>query len=200
MNVMTIRGCGIATAVGGIIWGAAWLFSPSDPGQNSPVEIWASAPFQLGLLALLAVMWATSATGTGRWGRAVLVGEGVAVVLAIGWTVPYLFDANRANEGLLAVLDLFWPLSMAGLVLVGLLVLRARRWPAPARYLPLLASLVLLVDIAVSWVPEPVRGPISALYLALAYGLLGAMISRDAIRLAGLQPSPNRAGASAPRP
>lgn len=190
MNASTIRGCGIATAVGGVTWGAANLFSPSSPEQNSQVEIWASAPFQLGLLALLAVMWATSAAGLGRWSRTALAVEGVAVVLAIGWTIPYLFDANRASTGLLAVLDVFWPLSMAGLIVVGVLVLRARRWPTPTRYLPLAASLLIPFDIAISWAPETVRGVVSTLYLAVAYGSLGAMITRDAIRLSDLQRSP----------
>lgn len=192
MNAVTIRGCGITTAAGGIIWGTAWLFSPSSNEQNSQVEIWASAPFQLGLLALLAVMWATCATGTGRWARTALALEGVAVVLAFAWTVPYLFDANRANTGLLAVLDFFWPLSMAGLIVVGVLVLRARRWPAPTRYLPLVASLLIPVDIALGFAPEAVGGVISALYLALSYGLLGAMVTRDAVRLSGLQASTSR--------
>jgi RNA polymerase sigma factor (sigma-70 family) len=41
MTTAIIRGCGIATAVGGITWGAAWQFSPSSPEQNSQVEIWA---------------------------------------------------------------------------------------------------------------------------------------------------------------
>lgn len=189
MNVGTIRGCGIATAVGGVVWGAAWLVSPSSQEQNSQVEIWASGVFQLGLFALLAVLWTTAATGTGRAGRTVLAAEGVAVALAFAWTIPYLFDANRPTTGLLVVLDLFWPVSMAGLIVVGVLVLRARRWPVPARYLPLLAGLLIPVDIAVSWAPETVRTVVMALYLAIAYGLLGAVITRDADRLGDLQPT-----------
>ena len=66
MNAAAIRGCGIAVAVGGITWGAAWSASPSNPAHNSQVEIWASGIFQLGLLAVLAVMWATRATGASR--------------------------------------------------------------------------------------------------------------------------------------
>lgn len=74
--------------------------------------------------------------------------ETVAVMLAAGWTVPHLFEANREQDGILPVLDLFWPLSMVGLIVVGILVVRARRWPVPTRYLPLAASLLIRVDIA----------------------------------------------------
>jgi hypothetical protein len=183
MKPSTIRACGATVALGGVTWATAWWLSPSNPQTNSQVEIWASAVFQLGLLALLAVMWATAATGTGRWGRGILAAEVVAVVLAIGWTLPYMVDANRANSGLLVVLDVFWPLSMAGLIVVGILVARARRWPAPTRYLPLAASLLIPVDIAISWAPDRVRSTVTVLYLGLAYGLLGLALIRDSARL-----------------
>jgi len=184
-----------------VVWGASWWFSPSAPGQNSQVEIWASGTFQVGLLALLTVMWTTRATGTGRWSRGVLLAEGVAVLLASAWTVPYLVDANRPSTGLLAVLDPFWPLSMAGLIVVGVLVLIARRWPAPTRYLPLAASLLIPIDVAVSWAPSAVRDAITALYLAVAYGLLGIAVIRQAtplVRLAAaptvVEPAPRTSG------
>jgi hypothetical protein len=190
MNAATVRGCGVAVAVGGITWGAAWWFSPSARGQNSQVEIWASGVFQLGLLALLAVMWTTRATGTGRWSRWVLAAEGVAVLLASAWTVPYLVDANRPSTGLLAVLDPFWPLSMAGLIVVGVLVLLSRRWPAPSRYLPLVASLLIPIDIAIIWAPVAVRDAFIPLYLAVAYGLLGIAVIRQATPFARLATTP----------
>jgi hypothetical protein len=107
--------------------------------------------------------------------------------------------ANADRTGTYAPCQFFWPLSLVGLIIVGVLVLRARRLPAPIRYLPLLASLYIPVEIAVSWAPDTVRGVISALYLALAYGLLGAMIMRDAVRLCGLQPSANPAEELSPR-
>lgn len=185
-----IRAAGATVALGGVMWGASWVFSPSTQEVNNQVEIWASAVFQLGLLALLAVVWATAATGTGRWARAVVAAETVAVVLAIGWTVPHLFEANREQDGLLPVLDLFWPVSMAGLIVMGAMVAWARRWPTHIRYLPLAASLTLAVDLATAWAPEPTRSLISGLYLAGTYGLLGFMIVRDAQQLSDQMATP----------
>ena len=127
MNVRTARSLGALVALGGVLWGAAWVVSPSEQGSNSQVEIWASGVFQLGLLGLLAVMWFSHATGLTRTARGVLAAEAVAVILAIAWTAPYLFDANRPTTGVLVVLDVFWPLSMAGLIVVGVMVARAAR-------------------------------------------------------------------------
>lgn len=179
MNTRTIQTLGALTALGGVLWGVSWIVSPSRTGENSQVEIWASGVFQLGLFALLAVMWVSAATGTGRVARSILAAEVVALVLAIAWTVPYLFDANRPTTGVLVVLDAFWPLSMVGLIVVGAMVARAARWPVPLRYLPLAASLLIPVDIAVMWAPEAVRNAVMGVYLAVTYGLTGlAMIGR----------------------
>ena len=183
MSIRTIRGLGALIAAGGIVWGLAWIVSPSRQGVNSQVEIWASGVFQAGLLALLAVMWVTAATGTGRAARGVLAAEVVAVILAVAWTVPFLFDANRPHTGVLVVLDAFWPLSMAGFIVVAVMVVRARSWPAPLRYLPLVASLLIPIDIAVSWAPETVRDIVMGGYLALAYGATGLALVRQAAEL-----------------
>jgi hypothetical protein len=125
-------------------------------------------------------MWNTQATGTSRFARGLLAAEIVALILAIAWTVPYLFDANRPTTGVLVVLDLFWPLSMAGLIVIGVLVARAARWPSPLRYLPLAASLLIPVDIAVAWTPDVVRNAVMGAYLAVSYGLLGLALIRQA--------------------
>ncbi|SOC51861.1 hypothetical protein [Ornithinimicrobium cerasi] len=194
MSSTTIRTLGALVATGGVLWGLSWILSPSREGANSQVEIWASAVFQLGLLALLAVMWVTRATGTGRAARGLLAAETVAVVLALAWTVPYLVDANRPTTGLLVVLDAFWPLSMAGLIVVGIVVVVARQWPSPLRWLPLAAALLIPVDIAVaaSGASDQVRDLVMGLYLAASYGALGLALVRSATALAGEQ-MPSRA-------
>jgi len=193
MKPTTVRACGVAIALGGITWSLGWLQAGDLPeGVNDQVEIWASGVFQLGLVALLATMRATKATGTSRWGRLVLNAEIVALALAIAWTIPFLFDANRPNTGILVVLDAFWPLSMVGLIAVGVQTIRANRWPAPARYLPLAASLLIPVDIVLIvtgtsfWTQLVTR----ALYLAVAYALLGvAVINQVAPLTAQMAPS-----------
>lgn len=182
MKTSTIRACGALVILGGLMWAYGWLQAGVLPeGVNDQVEIYTSGLFQIGLVAMLATMRATDATGTTRAGRIVLNAEMVAVALAMAWTVPFLFDANRPHTGILVVLDAFWPLSMLGLIAVGALVVRARVWPKPARYLPLAASLLLPVDIvlmgagASEWTQIVVR----SLYLAATYSVLGFAIMRQ---------------------
>lgn len=182
MTSTYMRVAGALTALGGIAWGVTWIVSPSRPEEHNLVEFWASVPFSLGLVALLTAMWVTDATGPGRWGRGFLAAETVAVVLALCWTLPYLVDIDRSNNGVLMVLDLFWPLSMLGLVVVGILVARARRWPRPLRHLPLAASLLLVVDMAFFWASDRLASLVTGTYLAVAYGLLGLAMIRSDVR------------------
>ena len=186
MNEKQIRALGLTTTVGGVAWGLSWIISPSTISVNSQPEIWASLVFQIGLLALLALMWVSDATGASHLARTVLASEFVAVVLAIGWTVPYMVDPDRSPSMLLQVLDKFWPISMLGTLVVGVMVARARRWPTPLRYLPVAASLLLFVDVSVAWAPDAVRSTVSGVYLATSYGLLGLAVAARASGLAAL--------------
>lgn len=197
MGASTIRMCAVAGALGAIIWSIGWLQAgvrPDGPDGypiNDQVEIWAGGIFLLGLLALLLAMRATRATGSGRLGRWVLNAEIVAVTLAIAWNIPYAFDANRESTLVLTVLDAFWPLSMVGLVAVGVLVVRARRWPAPTRYLPLAASLLIPVDIAliVAGIDPWAQLYIRSAYLAVAYSLVGLGVFRQIAPSMGRMPA-----------
>ena len=181
MSTTTARFYGALIAIGALIWAATRLVIgvPAE-GVNHPVEIWGSFAFQLGIVAFLAVAWATKATGTGRGGRAVLAVELVLLTMAIGWTIPHLWQANRPHDDLwIQILDAGWPFSMLGLIAVGVAIARARRWPGAARWLPLAASLLIVVDIALVWLPVEISHVITFVYLAVAYTLLGGVVMRD---------------------
>ena len=181
MSASTARICGALIAVGGLTWAATRLvLGVPEEGVNDPVEIWGSFAFQLGVLAFLAVAWATKATGAGRGGRLVLGVELALLALAIGWTIPHLWQANRPNPDLwLQVLDAAWPFSMVGLMAVGVAIARARRWPGTARWSPLAASLLLVVDITLMWLPIEVSHVLTFVYLGVAYTALGIAVIRE---------------------
>jgi hypothetical protein len=182
-----IRAGGVLIALGAIVWSIGWLQAGPRPLNasgmpiNDQFEIWASGVFQLCLIAMLLIMRITRATGTSRAGRWILDAESVAVLLAIAWTIPYLFDANRPSTVILTVLDVFWPLSILGLVAVGFMVMRAKRWPSPVRYLPFVASLIIPVDILLmlSGVGEWTEIVVRSIYLAVTYTVLGVFVIRQ---------------------
>ena len=204
MRTTTVRWCGAAAAAGAVIWSVTWLVAGvPEEGVNDAVEIWGSAAFQLGVVALLVAMRGTDATGTSRTGRWVLSGEALLMALAIAWTVPHLTDPNYQGNNdntLLVVLDAAWPLSMLGLVAVGVMVLRARQWPSPLRWLPLAASLLLPVDILSMLLLGPwAEIVVRALYLSATYGALGVLLARHADQVVGRGCDEARPEVAAPR-
>ena len=185
MKAATIRACGVAVAGGALAWAiASFIVGPLGDNEHSALELWGSGLFQVGLVCMIVTMRATDAAGTSRWGRAVLGIEMLLLAPAIAWTVPFLIDADRPHEGVLVILDLFWPLSIVWLIPVGITVARAHRWPTPARWLPLLASLLIPVDIVASLAGEQGALVIGSTYMAVTYGALGILIVRDVAPLA----------------
>lgn len=179
MRTSTTRRCGAALATGSIAWAVCALIAgPIADGANSRLELTGSFAFQLGILGLILALWATNATGEGRWGRAVLSVQTVLVLLAIGWTVPHLFEPNMNDAGIIVALDAAWPLSMLWLIVVGATVARARRWPGRMRWAPLVASLWFPVTILASAAGEWASLVVSSLWLTATYAALGVLLMR----------------------
>jgi hypothetical protein len=122
---------------------------------------------------------AAVAAGAATWSVTWLVAgppqEGVNEAVQIWGSFAY----QLGLVALLVVLDAAWPLSMLGLVAVGIAVLRARRWPGALRWLPLAAGLLIPVDIVTMVLFGPrVEIAVRAAYMTLAYGALGLRLVR----------------------
>jgi cytochrome bd-type quinol oxidase subunit 2 len=179
MRTSITRRCGAALVAGSVAWAACALIAgPIADGANSRLELAGSLAFQLALLCLIAALWVTEATGIGRWGRAALSVQLVLVLLAIGWTMPHIFDPNMADEGMIVALDTAWPLSMLWLVVLGITVARARRWVGTLRWATLVASLWFPVAILATAAGEWPGLVVSSLWLVAGYGVLGALLMR----------------------
>lgn len=185
MQASTIRTCGAAVFAGALTWAVCYLVAPPANGVNTRIEITGGLVFQLGLFAMLLAMRGTDATGTGRWGRAVLAIEAVLLALATAWTIPHVLSPNMTDRGIMVALDAAWPLSMAWLIPLGVTVARARRWPSPARFAPLVASLWLVADLAAMAAGDTVFTIVHIAWLIGAYGWVGLALIRDVADTAG---------------
>jgi len=186
MATAVVRRCGLAVAAGAAAWAITGLVAgPIEEGANSRLELAGSFAFQIGVLALVSALWVTAGTGPRRWGRAVLVVEAVLVVLAIGWTVPHLFEPNMVSDGFMVALDAAWPLSMLWLIVVGASVARAHRWPRDLRWAPLIASLWFPVSILALAAGEWPGLVISSVWLMATYVPMGLLIAARSDAMAG---------------
>lgn len=141
--------------------------------------------FQLGAFALVTAMARTQALGPSRGARIGLVVERVLLALATLWTVLHFVDYRWADASpVVLALDAFWPLSMLGMLVVGIKLFRARQWRGSLRTAPLIAetwALVVVPAFAIStavgqqWVADAV----AALHLLVGYTRLGYLMHRS---------------------
>ena len=181
MTRETIRRCGAVVMASGAIWGVGMLLAgPLEDDELHRAELIGSFGWQLGILALLAVMAATRATGSGRFGRSLLAVETALVVLAMVWTVAHVFDPNMVDSGIMIALDAAWPLSMLVLLVVAVAVAVVHRWTGRARWAPLVAKLYVVVALlTLAVMPEWPGLIVRTVVLTTLFGWLGLVIVTD---------------------
>jgi hypothetical protein len=172
---------GMLLTSGAVAWGIDSLIFGTDPdGQfEEAVSSITSGTFQLGLIGLLTVLFATKALGDGRLARFFVRLEGVVLVFAIGSTIADGVGVSDLDKAGWALLDAFWPLSMLGMFLIGVRIAIAGRWHGRSRFWPLVAE---------SWGPivvptfglfgGTVAGVVSFVHLCVGYGVLGQIVAR----------------------
>ena len=76
-------------------------------------------------------------------------------------------------------LDLFWPLSMLGMFLIGIRIAVAGRWKGVSRYWPVVAESWAVVTIpALAIFGDTVGHVVAVAHLCVGYAVLGVLVSR----------------------
>ena len=151
--------------------------------ENALITGIASMVFMAGWICSNIGMWRMRATGTGKWGRAVLL------VQLVGLGLAFLFGLFEAT-GLLGresivfnVTDAAWPLSMLWMIVVGVSVIVAKRLSGWQCFVPLLCPLWLAIAIMLSIAfGDTVGGTVGFGYAAVVWALLGYVVVRSGSR------------------
>jgi len=171
----TLRWLGAGLTVGAAIYGMCWLLL-GNAEAGFAIDLTGIA-LQLGVFCLLAALWITRGTGTGRFGRGLLVVE--AVILAVA-TVQSAFAASAGGGewGTVAtVLDPSWPLSMLGMVVVGITVAVVGRWRGILRVWAPIAGSWLLVGAASTPLGPVVGFLVAGSHFLVGYAVLGVLLA-----------------------
>jgi hypothetical protein len=172
---------GMLLTTGAVLWGVDSLVLGTDPSGSfeEAMSALTSGTFQLGLLGLLTVLFATNALGEGRVARFFVRFEAFLVFMAIGSTIADGTGVSDLDKAGWAMLDAFWPLSMLGMFFIGIRIAIAGRWHGYSRFAPLVAE---------SWGPivvptfaifgGGVAGVVSFFHLCIGYGVLGQIVAR----------------------
>jgi hypothetical protein len=176
-----VRRLGLALTGGAVAWAASiFVYGTNATGFGGRVGDLTGLLFQLGVFALLTVMFHTRATGTSRVARIMIRVEYVLLGLASVWSLIHGVapDAVRESAPVL-VLDVFWPLSMLGMFVIGIKVAFAGRWRGLLRAWPLVAETWAVVTVpAFLILGEPVSSWVGGVHLLVGYATLGALLAR----------------------
>lgn len=154
--------------------------------ENASITGITSMIFMAGWICSNIGMWRMRATGTGNWGRAVLLIQLVGLVLAFLFG---LFEATGllGSESLVFnITDAAWPLSMLWMIVLGVTVIMAKRLSGWRRFVPLLCPFWLPIAIVGSIAFGATGGFVGVGYAAVLWALLGYIVVRSASR----QPAP----------
>ena len=177
----TIRRLGLTLTAGTLLWAAStFVFGPNGEGIGSRVGDITGFCFQVGVFALLTAMLRTGAIGVTRKARAMIRVEYVLLGLASLWSLIHgLAPASIGDSTPVMILDVFWPLSMLGMFVIGIKVAVAGRWQGVLRFWPMVAetwavvtvpTFLILGDGAARWV--------GGTHLLIGYAALGLLLAR----------------------
>lgn len=167
---------GLVLTAGALTWAAAIAVLGLD---GKTLEHAGSGVFQLGLLALLRVLWCTRALGEGRIARGALRLETGILLLAIVSTLGDVTGLGDLDQLFWILMDACWPLSMLGMFLIGIRIAVAGRWQGLSRWWPMVAE-----SWAVVTIPAMIIGGdtgarvVGSLHLVVGYALLGLVVAR----------------------
>lgn len=132
-----IRTAGLLCAIGGAGWLASGLvLSAAGPLDGTAFAVSQAIWFLVQILLLVGVLGLAFSGAASGWFGAVALG--VALLGRVGFVVAEVHSLAVGEESILLPIGAM--VTAVGMTLVGISVLRARRWGGWRRYMPLLAG------------------------------------------------------------
>lgn len=180
ISARTVRRLGLVLTGGSLAWAAAMFPLGAAPASSLGIALTdlTGLLFQIGVVALLTVQLKTRATGTSRVAVGMLRVEYVLLALAGLWSLLHGAVPAFRDDTWLAVLDVFWPLSMLGMFIIGVKIAFAGRWRGAARIWPLVAESWAVVTVPSMVIfGQGVADLVGPTHLLIGYAALGAILA-----------------------
>ncbi|MFF5231310.1 hypothetical protein [Dactylosporangium sp. NPDC000521] len=178
ITVGGVRKLGLALAAGTAAWAASMFTVGNNPTDSLGLTITDATGglFQLGLFALLAIQVRTRATGLTKVARGMLVVEHVLLAIATLWSVLHAIPALR-DQAFLVPMDIFWPLSMLGMAVIGVKLAITGRWKGVVRVWPVVAESWAVVTVPIFGIfGSPIADYVGGAHLLIGYMTLGVLL------------------------
>jgi hypothetical protein len=176
---------GMLLSAGALAWSVSMAVGGLDPAAGTwqaTTQGLASGVFQLGVMALLTVLWRTRALGDGGLARVAIRAQAVVLTFAIGSTIADIATVSDLDRLGWLLLDMCWPLSMLGMFLIGVRIAVAGRWRGVSRFWPMVAESWAVVTVPVLGIfGESAAAVVAPLHLVVGYTVLGQVVARKRV-------------------
>lgn len=179
VSTATARRLALPLVLGALTWSVSSFALGFNPASSigTTIQDLTGFAFQVGVMSLVVLQLKTAATGLGRGARVMLRVEQVLLTLAMIWSLVHGLFPGARDAGWLAVLDVFWPLSMLGMFVIAIKIAFAGRWRGLARWWPLVAESWAVVSVPSVVIGGDTLGQyVGASHLLVGYVALGLLI------------------------
>lgn len=175
----TVRSTGILLAASTTAWavGMALIGDHEGFGWQSLVGGVTAVVFQIAILRLLLLQYRTHAMGDGRIAKifylaqfAFMAGALVSSTLDAFWLIH--------STPVWMAFDLFWPLSMFGMVGIGIRIAIAGRWTGVVRWWTLWAQSWFVATIPLVMIIRDAGQVVGSAQLVVGYAALGIILAK----------------------
>ncbi len=174
-----VRRLSLPLVLGALSWSVSSFALGFNPTSSVGIAVQdlTGFAFQVGVMCLVVLQLRTAATGLGRGARIMLRVEQVLLSLAMIWSLLHGLVPSTRDAGWLAVLDVFWPLSMLGMFVIAIKIAMAGRWRGLARWWPVVAESWAVVTVPTIGIGGATVGQyVGASHLIVGYVALGLLL------------------------
>ncbi|GAB2644623.1 hypothetical protein [Kribbella swartbergensis] len=176
----TIRRLGLGLTAGTLAWAASiFMFGTVNEGVPERIGNLTGFAFQLGLFCLLAIQFKTRATGLSRGSVALVKVEAVILAIASAWSLLHgVLPSAHQDAAWLIPMDICWPLSMLGMMVIAVKLAFAGRWRGVLRWWPLVAESWVMVTLPAMIVfGDQASRWVGGTHLLIGYATLGLLLA-----------------------
>ena len=134
--------------------------------------------FMTGWICSMLGLYKLEAMGTKKWQRTIMIIQIMLLCLAEVWCIIEIFAPGSPSK-LFYVLNFSWPLAGMFMMIIGIVILLAKRLKGWRRYIPLLAGLWFPQTILIYFIGEKNSITLlllSGIYSVIAFSLLGFVL------------------------
>ena|SRR5690348_2788125 len=178
MKLSTIQILGIIAIIG-----SPWMFIDFinnglyDRFISTSISGVRNSLFMLGWICAVFGLYKLEAMGNKRWQKNLVILQLIFLLIAFAWSILEIFESDSSSL-MFYYLNFSWPIAGFFMLIIGIIILVAKKLKGWKRYVPLLAGLWFPQTVAIGLIDRNSFTSImlSGIYATITFSLLGFVL------------------------